>query len=345
MTTLAAELLEAAGTAPLFPPQNASACPGGAVALTYASHPGRDDRFCRALESAVRTGVPLRVLGWGVPWEGLSQKLQGALDAVAVLPPACGVLFTDAFDVLFASPLAALFRDFSALKGAPPLVFAGECGCWPQVTKDAALGLAKGTLCNTVYPPSPTPYRYLNSGLWMGTAGAAAALLELVVRAANGQFGMATNDQEVVSDLYIEQGKANGTAPPGAPPIALDHAAALFQCMHSTDTAPLPTCTPHKDIVPAGGAWKNARTGSRPAVFHFNGGGKAHHLPTEAQSWWFRDSEAERRALAGPGVWSDDAVRATRLAFRGGEKELAFGDVCPGHIEARRRPKHKPKHK
>ena len=55
----------------------------GIVALTYASHKGRDDRFCRAVESAVRENVPWEILGWGVKWEGLSQKLQASLDSVS----------------------------------------------------------------------------------------------------------------------------------------------------------------------------------------------------------------------------------------------------------------------
>jgi hypothetical protein len=33
-------------------------------------------RFCRSLESALRHDVPLRVLGWGVPWEGHAQKVR-----------------------------------------------------------------------------------------------------------------------------------------------------------------------------------------------------------------------------------------------------------------------------
>ena len=34
-------------------------------AVTYASHGGRDDRFCRAIESAIRHEVDLIILGWG----------------------------------------------------------------------------------------------------------------------------------------------------------------------------------------------------------------------------------------------------------------------------------------
>lgn len=44
-------------------------------------------------------------------------------------------------------------------------------------------------------------YRFLNSGAWMGYAGAAEKLLEAVVAKANSTFGMKTNDQEMVSDM------------------------------------------------------------------------------------------------------------------------------------------------
>ena len=33
-------------------------------ALTYASHGGSDDYFCRSLRSALKQGVPIRLLGW-----------------------------------------------------------------------------------------------------------------------------------------------------------------------------------------------------------------------------------------------------------------------------------------
>jgi hypothetical protein len=34
-------------------------------AVTYATHGGRDDRFCRAVESAIRNDYDLVILGWG----------------------------------------------------------------------------------------------------------------------------------------------------------------------------------------------------------------------------------------------------------------------------------------
>jgi len=69
--------------------------------VTYASHGGRDDRFCRAVESAIREGHDLVILGWGEAWKGLSQKLSAAYEYALSLPPQDMLLFTDAFDVLF----------------------------------------------------------------------------------------------------------------------------------------------------------------------------------------------------------------------------------------------------
>ena len=280
------------------------------MALTYASHRGKDERFCRSVESAVRNGVDLRVLGWGVKWEGLSQKLAAALAAVDALPADCVVLFTDAYDVLFAASGARMREDFLAL--GKPLVFAAECGCWPQVQRD------RGKTCRDAYPPSPTPYRFLNSGAWMGRAGVAAAFLRRLVETA-GAEGAAfhkLNDQELAAELYFS----------GAfgPDLTLDFHARLFQCMHAVRDATLvPDCDPWPDLKERGGSLVNTRTGSRPAVYHFNGGGKKHHLRVEATMWWKKCAEAQSPE-------AHRAVRETTLRFH--DRVVSFDDVCPRHL-------------
>ena len=300
--------------APLFranaPRDEAETCATGVVALTYASHRGKDERFCRSVESAVRNGVDLRVLGWGVKWEGLSQKLAAALAAVDALPADCVVLFTDAYDVLFAASGAKMRRDFLALD--QPLVFAGECGCWPQVQRD------RGKTCRDLYPKSPTPYRYLNSGAWMGRAGVAARFLRRLVDTA-GAEGAAfhkLNDQELAAELYFS-GEFG-------PELGLDHYARLFQCMHGVrDTTLVPDCDPWPDLKERDGTLTNTRTESVPAVYHFNGGGKRHHLKVEAMMWWKTCSEAQSPEARA-------AVEATTLRFH--ESTVAFADVCPRHL-------------
>ena len=38
--------------------------------ITYASHSGSDEMFCRSVESAILNQVNLTILGWGEPWQG-----------------------------------------------------------------------------------------------------------------------------------------------------------------------------------------------------------------------------------------------------------------------------------
>ena len=78
------------------------------------------------MESAVRHGFQLVILGWGVKWEGLSQKLYAAHKYAAALPADDIVLFTDAFDVMFANTPEHVISTFLEFKH--DLVFGAECG-------------------------------------------------------------------------------------------------------------------------------------------------------------------------------------------------------------------------
>ena len=267
--------------------------------------------------------MPLRVLGWGVPWEGLSQKLTAALTAVRALPSDCVVTFTDAYDVLYTEELAAVRRKFDALQArAPaPLVFSGECGCWPQVTRD------KGVTCRDKYPASPTPYRYLNSGGWIGYAGAAAEFLQALVDAGGGAKGKAfhkLNDQELASDMYMT----------GAHDITLDHYNTIFQAMHAIhDSTAVPNCDPWPHMREEDGVWHNDETRSRPAIYHFNGGGKAHHLSMEARTWWKTKARRapRRRTARSTRRFHDQCGRRTPRPFKGSGAESEFSARSAWH--------------
>jgi hypothetical protein len=153
----------------------------------------------------------------------------------------------------------------------------------------------------------------LNSGLWAGRASAAEKLLTAVVKqVTESAAGMKTNDQELVSDMYIK-GQYN---------ISLDFHARVFQCMHETGSKPLPDCNPWTHMQETGGVWKNEYTQTTPAVFHFNGGGKKHHLEMEARAWYKRK----------PDMAADmEEVYSTKLRFNGAMRE--FRDICPKHLE------------
>ena len=140
----------------------------------------------------------------------------------------------------------------------------------------------------------------------------AESLLAAVVARANSQFGMRTNDQEMVSDMYIER-KFN---------ISLDHHSTLFQCMHKTDSAPLPTCDPWKHMKERDGTWYNDMTKTVPSVFHFNGGGKAHHLAMEGRTWYKQRASTE-----------SEKAQVYNTQLRMGDSMRSFREICPNHLD------------
>ena len=279
-------------------------------AVTYASHGGRDDRFCRAVESAIRHDIDLVILGWGVKWIGLSQKLEAAHSYVKALPSSDIILFTDAFDVLFTEKLSNINEKFITLsnKTNSKIIFSAECGCWPHVMEDKNICLIK-------YPKSPTPYRYLNSGTWIGYAENSEIMLREIIKEAGSDFKNA-NDQKLVADMYINHKYG----------IKLDFYSEIFQSMHMTLDPPLSHCNPIDDIIlintgenintgeKAGEKteigvkmtetgekitntgkkitetgvkrYKNKLTNSYPSILHFNGGGKLHHIKMDNDMWY-----------------------------------------------------------
>ena len=294
-----------------------SKCPGGFIPLTYATHGGKDDRFCRSVRSALQHDLPLRILGWGTQWKGLTQKFTGSHAFLLSLPPDCIVLFNDAFDVLYGADAETIQSRYRSAGSG--VLFSAECGCWPQITRDRG----KGDVCLVDYPKSPTPYRYLNSGQWIMEARDAAPLFETLISEAGTyaeRYGVEVskiNDQEMSSDMYMA----------GRMGIHLDHDAKLFQAMHATHDRPLAECDPWKDIKNDGrGGYENVRTGGRPVVFHFNGGGKMHHLKMEASMWYMEG-----------GVRGDRVPKTSReikdsvLTVGDGEGvKKTFAEICPG---------------
>eukprot|EP01041_Mallomonas_annulata_P005397 gene5397-10793_t len=277
-------------------------------AVTYASHGGRDDRFCRAVESAIRHGFKLVILGWGIKWQGLSQKLEAAHSYAKSLPPDDILLFTDAFDVMYTNTPDHVLSEYNSFH--TDLIFGAECGCWPHVMENR-------TACFIGYPQAPTPYRYLNSGTWIGRAKIAANMLSNVIKQAGTNFKNA-NDQKLVADMYIQN----------LFDIKLDFYCKLFQSMHMTLDPPLPHCNPSEDMtIINSGHWYNKRTKSQPAVFHFNGGGKTHHLQMENKIWYKKTEFNTRTHI-------ENLAGYNLIVPSQNSGKLRFVDICPDYIAA-----------
>ena len=162
------------------------------------------------------------------------------------------------------------------------VLFSGERGCWPMSYMPFG-----SVFCGRYSGSATQPYKFVNSGAWVGYADAAHSLLTESLAFAP------LEDQLIVNRLYFDL--------PGA--IAVDRNSTLFQSMHGvgvplgikaevnvhimntsdvfltahrgTSAAPAGSKPPARGTQPLRLATaRNALTGARPLVLHFNGGAK-----------------------------------------------------------------------
>ena len=144
-------------------------------------------------------------------------------------------LFTDSYDIICAAGWEEILRKFEALES--PIVFGAESYPWPK-TEQAPL-----------YPETPHRCKYLNAGMWMGTADAARAFLEDISVIAEKREQC---DQGICVDAFLQQRH----------PIKLDTACSLLFCMNINSP----------DFLDVSGARPRTKdTDEEPVFFHGNG--------------------------------------------------------------------------
>lgn len=198
---------------------------------------GTDPEKCEMLQrSADYYGIEFTNLGLGVEWGGTDMsgpggghKINLLREYIRSLPDHHVVLFMDGYDTFFAGDLDTIVRRYFGF--GCRVLFAAERDLWPD---------------KTVYHPlSHTPYRFLNSGLFIGEVGA----LKDIIR---DSIPNAFDDQLYYQRQYIT----------GRYGIELDRECYVFQC-HDPD------------IGRKGSLLHNPTTGCCPRVYHGNGGSKA----------------------------------------------------------------------
>lgn len=202
--------------------------------LTYAS----EDNYHlhRMLTSADHQGIRVQTLGLDQPWRDLLQKLEAVRRVLADLPGDRIVLFLDAYDTIYLQPspvIEATFRAFDR-----PVVFSAE-RCFFAPGHEAVLER---------YPASPTPYRYLNSGCYIGYAAPLRTILERVL-----DRPTTDHDQSLLSRHFVDHPDE----------IALDYRTELFV---ATSGRPYDA-----DLVVGEEGLVNTITGTRPCVLHTPG--------------------------------------------------------------------------
>ncbi len=214
---------------PRFNSQNLRPC-----LLTVASQPVRG--FSKFVESARRHGMEPVVLGSGQPYGGNTAKVRQVKDFLKA-EGACysHIIFCDAYDVVFAGGFGDILSRFATF--ASPIIFSAEWYCWPDVSLEK------------VYPPSPTRYRFLNSGVWVGET---VAVWEMFHRL----------DTRLLQDRMCDQGLFTQLFLSGAAPIQLDYNCLIAQSLNGAV----------QDMQWDGKVIRNKTTGEAPLIFHGNGG-------------------------------------------------------------------------
>ena len=170
--------------------------------------------------------------------------------ALEQLPPERPVLFVDGYDTIVTRHARDILGAWREAAGEAPL-FAAEVFCWPDA---GAAGR---------YPAAVdgSPYRFLNSGAFIGKAG---DLLRIVA----GAIDDGDDDQGYYTERFLS----------GEHGMRLDHGCRLFQCLNGA--------LEHVEVDEGRGLLHNRRLESWPCVVHANG-------PTKA---WL---EAQGRAVGG----------------------------------------------
>lgn len=186
--------------------------------------------------SCHRRGLGLHVLGLGNLWQGFGNKYLWTAEYLALqrLPDDDVMVFVDAYDVLALADEAEILAKFEAT-GAR-IVYTAEKVCYP----DADLAER--------FPPSATPFRFLNSGGAVGRVGDMRAMIAAI------GFATTDDDQRAITRYFLDH--------PGA--IALDTRCAFF--------LPLFAVTDDELALDKGeGRVTLLATGERPCFLHGNG--------------------------------------------------------------------------
>ncbi len=101
-------------------------------------------------------GMELKVLAMGAPYYGHGTKLVHMLAYLNTLQDDEIVMFVDGFDVLVVADKEVILRKFLDMN--IPFLMAAEKTAYPADVQH-------------LYPPSPTPFRYINTGTYIGYVG------------------------------------------------------------------------------------------------------------------------------------------------------------------------------
>eukprot|EP00659_Diplonema_papillatum_P000193 gene193-311_t len=234
---------------------------------------------CTMLEGAVHNGIVVNVIGWGSPElnvkdfkrkeEKLKNKIPFLYRHLETWPNDTLIMFIDGGDIFWQSGVDALYTAYKQIATRErPIVFSAERNCWIR-------SLPRET-CGKWPAKKNSPYRWLNSGAWMGPLHAVKELLVYANRSVQEITMENCNkcgDQAIFGKAYFADGWNKS--------VQLDHFCQIAQNLHSAEK--------DFDCDPVGGRVRNCVTNSVPPLFHFNGNPRHPALDPKLwvkKMWW-----------------------------------------------------------
>ncbi len=201
---------------------------------------GTDQSKMWALEQSAKAhGITYLNLGRQVTWMGGTMEAQGGGQKINLvrnhlesLHDGDVVLFVDGYDVIINDTLPTILERYEDM-GAD-IIFAAEKNCWPEPT------------IAVQFPMTPTPYKYLNSGVYIGKVGTLKEFLNKAVP--NDSDDQLWMQKRFLSSDWQSTASAN-----------LDYEGYIFQC--------------DDDIEIINGQLSNGMC--CPCIYHGNGGDDA----------------------------------------------------------------------
>lgn len=183
----------------------------------------------------------LKHFGWDYklivgPWNGFGSKLKLTYDYLksGEEDDLDCFIWGDSYDSFMLCPPDEVIEKYKTC--VDKILFSAELDCWPHPDlKDK-------------YPPSGSPYRFLNGGGWICSIKNYINLIDME------PFGDNVNDQERHVDFFLNR---NDEAK-----IILDYKNSIFQALGHTK---------HHDFVYKKGRMINKITGESPCLIHGNG--------------------------------------------------------------------------
>mmetsp|Transcript_3921 Transcript_3921/g.7658 ORF Transcript_3921/g.7658 Transcript_3921/m.7658 type:complete len:548 (+) Transcript_3921:163-1806(+) len=229
-----------------------------------------DEKVCSALLASTQRlskgaggGLRFQLLKYKSS-EGHRQMVQKLLTLFRGLPPKTLVVKLDGSDVVLASDAGGQsFRDRWRALGSS-VVFSAEAALFYH------LGANKVD-CSWVarMPPSPTVFRFLNSGGYVGEAADLARMVQAALDLVDADWGT-SDDQSVYATWFAHAFNKTASGVPamgGAPEIKLDYCQDIFATLSGS------SATAHFDTleVKSDGSFRHVLTGSHPIVAHLPG--------------------------------------------------------------------------